>query len=253
MNDSNNNHEIQDVLGKLFEVKTRYVIITALREYKHSMNIKMLAKLLGKSESTIFHHLSAIQEFQPDIIQVDQFKTKKQRGIFYTLSDPVREYYQKLDSGEVFEKEIPDLFSDWLQKTDEEIVNGMIERIKQQPDLGNITKKARQALAYHHAIEDFALNSFEKSEEAIKNGLIPVREDFPFGGYTLLSLTFKISSARHSLQIGRVISEFVRNMNDLKKEIEEEMKKNHVNPEDMITDHYHIFGGIINEFKFRKK
>ncbi|MHA2075405.1 MAG: hypothetical protein ACW97X_12365 [Candidatus Hodarchaeales archaeon] len=42
-------------------------------------------------------------------------------------------------------------------------------------------------------------------------------------------------------------------MNKLKKEIEEEMEENNIDPDDMLTDHYYIFGGILNEFDFKKE
>jgi hypothetical protein len=73
---SSGHEELEKVLTEVFKVDTRYAIITALRMYG-SLNIITLSKLLGKTESTIFHHLTEIQKFSPRIIEIDQEKTSQ--------------------------------------------------------------------------------------------------------------------------------------------------------------------------------
>lgn len=249
---SNGHEELEKVLTEVFKVDTRYAIITALRMYG-SLNMVTLSKLLGKTESTIFHHLTEIQKFSPRIIEIDQEQTSTNRGKFFQLTKITRERYRKFDSLEVFESEIPAIFKKWSGIAVEEITQEMIKALKKQPDLGQMVQNTRRSLTYHHCIENFILNNFEKVEKAVKNDLIPERKDFPFGGYTLLSIALKISSPKHSLRIGELITDFFAKLHRLKEEITLEMDKRGIKQEDMITEHYYFFGGVVNEFNFTKK
>jgi hypothetical protein len=249
---SKRNEELNRVLAEVFKVDTRYAIITALRMYG-SLNIKTLSTLLGRTESTIFHHLTEIQKFTPRIIEIDQEKTSTNRGKFFQLTESTQEHYRKSDSLEVFENEIPDIFKKWSGVPTEEITQEMIDALKQVPDLGQLAQNTRRSLSYHHCIENFILNNFEKVENAIKNDLIPERKDFPFGGFTLLSIAMNISSPKHSLRIAELITDFFANLHRLKREITSEMDERGINQEDRITEHYYIFGGVVNEFNFIKK
>jgi hypothetical protein len=129
----------------------------------------------------------------------------------------------------------------------------MIKALKKQPDLGQLAQSTRRSLSYHHCIENFILNNFEKVEIAVKNDLIPERKDFPFGGYTLLSIALKISSPKHSLRIAELITDFFGKLHRLKEEIEVEMEQKGVKTDEMLTEHYYLFGGVVDEFNFVKK
>jgi len=249
---SKGNEELNKVLTEVFKVDTRYAIITALRMYG-SLNIITLSKLLGRTESTIFHHLTEIQKFTPRIIEIDQEKTSTNRGKFFQLTEITREHYRKSDSLEVFENEIPAIFTKWSGIPVEEITQEMIDALKKQPDLGQMAQSTRRSLSYHHCIENFILSNFEKVENAVKNDLIPERKDFPFGGYTLLSIALKISSPKHSLRIAELITDFFAKLHRLKREITSEMDERGIKQEDMITEHYYFFGGVVNEFNFTKR
>jgi hypothetical protein len=249
---SNGNEELNKVLTEVFKVDTRYAIITALHMYG-SLNIITLSKLLGRTESTIFHHLTEIQKFTPRIIEIDQEKTSTNRGKFFQLTEITREHYRKSDSLEVFENEIPAIFTKWSGIPVEEITQEIIDTLKKQPDLGQMAQSTRRSLSYHHCIENFILSNFEKVENAVKNDLIPERKDFPFGGYTLLSIALKISSPKHSLRIAELITDFFAKLHRLKREITSEMDERGIKQEDMITEHYYLFGGVVNEFNFTKR
>ncbi|MHA2248173.1 MAG: hypothetical protein ACXADY_24705 [Candidatus Hodarchaeales archaeon] len=249
---SNRNEELNRVLTEVFKVDTRFSIITALHMYG-SLNLKTLSKLLQRTESTIFHHLTEIQKFTPRIIEIDQEKTSSNRGKFFRLTEITREYYRKSDSLEVFENEIPAIFKKWSGIPVENVTQEMFDALKKQPNLGQMVQSTRRSLSYHHCIENFILSNFEKVENAVKNDLIPERKDFPFGGYTLLSIALKISSPKHSLRIAELITDFFAKLHRLKTEITTEMDERGIKQEDMITEHYYFFGGAVNEFNFTKR
>jgi len=81
-------------IDQVFDVDTRYGIIMAIDNFG-SLNIKKLAKILGKNEATIHHHVKWLIQ-DPSMLDIDQKKTMQTKGIFYTLSTTARKYRQIL-------------------------------------------------------------------------------------------------------------------------------------------------------------
>ena len=76
--------EILARVNEVYKVETRYAIILAIRNFG-SCNIKKLAKILGKNEATIYHHLQYLTK-EPELLVIDNKKTREHRGIYYKLS-----------------------------------------------------------------------------------------------------------------------------------------------------------------------
>lgn len=241
---------LKNTLSKVFQIETRYAIITALRTYRRSMNTKMMANILEKSESTISYHITEMLKISPKLIEIDTEKTEKLRGKYYRLSDPVANYYKKIDSKEPFQKDIPNLLSDLMIKSDEEIYQFILESVRKHPDLGMMTESTKKGLSFLHTIEKIILNNFTKTEKAIMNKKKPIRKDYPLGGYSLISIVFNTFSIRHSIKIAQIISQFFEKLFVLKEEIDNEIKISDVKEEELITEHYYLFGGVLNEFEF---
>ncbi|MHA2333636.1 MAG: hypothetical protein ACXAEU_16550 [Candidatus Hodarchaeales archaeon] len=256
LNDRNNLDEvIKQRLRNHFKVETRYSIVTALRMYG-PLNIKLLSKILGKTESTVFHHITSFltETEKPRIIEIDQEKTETSRGKYYKLSEEVQNHYEKVSFSKAIDNEIPDLFEKWNNIPDSDITGIMIEQLKNRSNLGDIAESTRRALSYHHTIENFILNNFSATEKAIKEGHVPVKEKgIPFGAYSLLSIAVDVFSPKHMLRIAKVVTDFMGEMYRIKDEIKKEIDEQEIDPEDIVTEHYYIFGGTINEFKFKKK
>ncbi|MFX0086823.1 MAG: hypothetical protein ACFFAU_14215 [Candidatus Hodarchaeota archaeon] len=255
-NGRNNLDEIiKQKLRKYFKVETKYRIVEALRMYG-SLNIKLLSKLLGKTESTIFHHITSFltEPEKPRIIEIDQEKTETSRGKYYKLSEAVQNHYEKVSFSKAIDNEIPDIFEKWSKIPDSDITGMIIEQLKNRPNLGNITESTRRALSYHHTIENFILNNFSATEKAIKEGYVPVKEKgIPFGAYSLLSIAIDVFSPKQMIRISKALTDFMGEMYSIKDEIKKEIDEQDIDPEDIVTEHYYVFGGTINEFKFKKK
>ena len=76
--------KILDRVNGVYKVETRYAIILAINNFGSS-NIKKLARILGKNEATIYHHLKDLTR-EPELLIVDNKKTRENKGIFYKLS-----------------------------------------------------------------------------------------------------------------------------------------------------------------------
>ncbi len=233
----------------LFENETRFGIIMAIRNFG-SMNIKKLSKIMGKTESTIFHHISELLK-DPKIIEIDNDKTISTRGIFYKLSKITEKHYPK-SSDTVFEEEIPTIFERASKLNSEELSKMMLLRMLGQPDLGEMAKKARRTIAYYHNIENFILNNFERAEQAMLKGLKPKNLKYPFGSHSLLSMDLKIFKPEHTIDIAIASSEFFAKIAKLKKKFEAEIEKEKIPEEQQIDVIYYLFGGEISEFEFEE-
>lgn len=236
-------------LEDLFENETRYGIIMAIRNFG-SMNIKILSKIMGKTESTIFHHINELLK-EPKIIEIDNDKTISTRGIFYKLSKITEKRYPK-SSDAVFEEDIPTIFERVSKLNSEELSKMMMLRMLNQPDLGEMSKKVRRSMSYFHNIENFIINSFERSEQALLKGLKPKNLNYPFGSHSLLSMDLKVFKPEHVIDIAIATSEFFAKIAKLKKKFEEEIKKETIAEEQQIDVIYYLFGGEISEFEFEE-
>ena len=234
---------------KLFENETRYGIVMAIRTFG-SMNIKKLARIMGKTESTIHHHITEMIK-EPEVLVIDNEKTTSTRGIYYKLSEITKERYPR-DKETLFEEEIPTLMNRVLQLTDEEIAKMMFYRMINQPDFGKIAQGIKRSLSYYRNIENFIVNSFERSENAMREGLKPVNLNYPFGSSTILGIDLKVSKTKHSLEIAQATSEFFAKLVKLNQKFKKEMDEEEVKEEDRIQAYYYLFGGELMDFKFEK-
>ncbi len=241
--------ELDKRFEDLFENETRYGIVMAIRTFG-SMNIKLLAKIMGKTVSTIHHHISEMTK-EPEVIVIDNKQTTESRGIYYTLSEITKERYPKEDES-VYEDQITTIMERAMKLSDEDMGKVMIYRMLSQEDLGEISKKIRRSKSYRHNIENFIINSFERTEQALKEGLKPKNLLYPFGATTQMGLDMQVSKPKHGVEIGVVVAEFFAKLVKLKQKFEKEMDEEGIKEEDRIKIYYHLFGGEITDFEFEK-
>lgn len=241
--------ELDERFEELFENETRYGIIMAIRTFG-SMNIKLLSRIMGKTVSTIHHHICEMTK-EPEVIVIDNKETTASRGIYYTLSEITKERYPK-DKETVFEEEIPTIIERAMQLSDEDMAKVMMFRIINQKDFGKLTKSIKRSRSYYHNIENFIINSFERAEKALMEGLKPKNLQYPFGAINSIGLDLKVSKPKHSVEIGIVMTEFFANLVKLKQKFEKEMDEEGIKEEDRIKVYYHLFGGELADFEFEK-
>jgi len=89
--------ETDPELTKYFELlgdENKVGVLFALKMFG-SLNLKHIAKCIGKPEPTIYRHLKIIT--QMDLIEIDQQETTQSRGIFYKISSQGKEFFGKSD------------------------------------------------------------------------------------------------------------------------------------------------------------
>ena len=239
--------KILDRVNDVYKVETRYAIIMAINNFGSS-NIKKLAKILGKNEATIYHHLKELTK-EPELLVVDNKKTRENKGIFYKLSEMAERNFGEPPL-ETLETKMPDAYKQILDQSDDKITEIYMKMISEHPDVGILTDKERRSIAYNHNLENIMLNNFEKAEKSFKSGAKPKNSNYPFGSISNFPLDMKISKPRHLFQILSMLTEIAAKFTRLKDEIEEEMNEEKIPEDQRIDIHYHIVGGEIAEFEF---
>jgi len=239
--------EILVRVNEVYKVDTRYAIILAIRNFG-SCNIKKLAKILGKNEATIYHHLKYLTS-APELLIIDNTKTRENRGIYYKLSTIAELNFGEPTAEEVESMEL-EAFVKILDQTDEEIAQMYVKMLSKHPDLGDMTEKERRSIAYNRNLENIMLSNMDAAETALKQGLKPLNETYPLGTISNFPLDMKISKPRHLFQILKFMAEMTIKFAKLKAEISQEMKKEKTPEDQMIDIHYHVVGGEVAEFEF---
>ncbi len=239
--------KVLDRVNGVYKVETRYAIILAINNFGSS-NIKKLARILGKNEATIYHHLKDLTK-EPELLIVDNKKTRENKGIFYKLSKIAERNFGE-PPVEILETKMQEAYKKILEQTNKEIARIYLEMISNHPDLGNMTEKERRSIAYNHNLENIMLSNMETAEKAFKKGYKPKKENYPFGSISNFPLDMKISKPRHLFQILSLLTEITAKFARLKEEIAEEMNKEKIPEGQRIDIHYHVVGGEIAEFEF---
>ncbi|NHJ47743.1 MAG: hypothetical protein FK733_08145 [Asgard group archaeon] len=238
--------ELDEKVKRISDNDTQFSILMVIKTFG-SANIKILAEIIGKTESTIFHHISELVK-APKVIEIDSDKTEKTRGKYYRLIPELEDKYQRED--DAHQTEIPELLDKILELSDKEIFEWGIKTIKENRDIEDIKESASRSLNYNFLLNNIVLNSFEKAAKEIQSGKIPVRKGIPFPGFSNLSLNFKVSNPRQIIMISKVINDFFARLVELKKQFQEEMDKAKIKEEDRITSYIQLFAGELGEFLF---
>ena len=239
--------ELEEKIQKIADNETQYSILMVVRTFG-SANIKTLAEVIGKTESTIFHHISEMIK-EPKVIEMDIERTETARGKYYKLIPELLEKYQKDE--EAHQAEIPAVLDELLKMSEKELYNWGIKSVKENKEILSIAKTAKKSLAYKFMINNIILNSFDKAVKNLSEGKEPVRKNIPFPGFSNVSLDMKISSPKHVIKITQLVNEFFVKLVELKTEIQKEMSELDVAEEDRIASYVQLFSGELGEFPFR--
>lgn len=246
---SSRKEKVKERFFKIAKNDTQYGITMIIKTYG-SANIKLLSEILGKTESTIFHHISELVK-EPKVIELDVVKTETQRGKYYKLTKELEEHYERDE--QVHHTDIPEILDKLLSFTEEELYDYGIKMMKESPDLGKIALAAKRSLDYHYILDNIIIRNYEKTEQAILKGQEPLRKNIPFPGISNLDINIKIASPRHIILISKAVNELFIKLTELKKQFQLEMDKQKIKDEDRITSHIHLFGGELGEFPFQSK
>jgi hypothetical protein len=231
--------------------EVEYGIVTALNWYE-SLNLKKLATMLNKPESTTLRYIRKLKD--KGIIAFDSEKSGDSWGKFYKLTPAVKqiydEYMHSLD--EQVENITSDL-NDLSKFSEEELEKYVIRRLISEGKLEEVPLTMQyfyfvsnlQNVMINEAvnkIDDFRkiLDKTENKEELIeKTKLSPM-------DISIYVNRLKISKWSHIFKINELIFTFMKQLEKLKREIEKEMDKENVPEDKKLTQFVNIFTGNLD-------
>ncbi|NPD89135.1 MAG: hypothetical protein HGN29_10450 [Asgard group archaeon] len=243
--------KILERVNDVFKVGTKHAILMVIKNFGSS-NIKKLAKILGKNEATIYHHVQDLtddSEQKSKLLQIDEEKTRNNKGIFYKLTKVAERHFGQ-PPVEVMETKLVEAYEKILEQSDEELYRIYMELLANHPDIGNQANKARRSLSYNHILESIMVNNLERAEKAFLENKKPKNPNHPLGSIANFPLDLRISKPRHIFEILKLFNEMSVQFYGLKEKFEKEMDKERIPEENRINIHYHVIGGEIAEFEF---
>jgi len=233
---------VEEKLEKVIYDEVSFGILTSLRFYG-SLNLKRLAQLIGRPETTTIRHLKHLLEDK--LIDIDAEKTASSWGKFYRLSKSVKEIIAK-DDRELQQREdqlIAEL-ADYKNMSEETLQELFVKEITNKEALEQTALRVKYGINLDYNIQKMIINNFieaskglnkireEKGIEYLKKNLFLDPADI-----NTTTLFVKYSKARHVMELVEKFIEFHIEINELQKEFEKEMDKEEI-PEDERKLHY---------------
>ena len=245
------NTNILKRVNDVFKVETKHAIIMVIKNFGSS-NIKKLARILAKNEATIYYHLQDLTEDsknKPKLLEIDQVKTRENKGIYYKLSSIAERHFGE-PSVEAMETELVKALDKLIEQSDEELYRIYVELLANHPDIGKQADKERRILTYNHILENIMVNNLENAEKAFLENKKPKNPSYPMGSISNFPLDLRISKPRHIFEVLKLFNEMSVKFYRLNEKFESEMDKEKIPDEGRINLHYHVVGGEIAEFEF---
>lgn len=197
----------------------RYGIITAIRLYG-GLNLKNMSKILGKSETTLIHHLHELLD-RGFIEQLDRKKLgkKRERGKFYGLTKQskqindllVQEYWRKDYSAEI---------ESMKSKTVEEYKETLIQQLRSMAAVFSILN-LKAGAALNKSITDITTQELVNTLDMLKANKEP---KLPLGSTNLFMSSIPVGNHQQVLRIIELTINYLRNLTEIEQEIRNELK-----------------------------
>jgi len=233
---------IEEKLEKVIYDEVSFGILTSLRFYG-SLNLKRLAQLIGKPETTTIRHLK--QLIEDELIDIDAEKTASSWGKFYRLSKVVKKDIVKSEKElQKREEELIEELADYKTMSEEQLQELFVREITDKDSLEQTALRVKYGINLDYNIQKMIINNFmeasqglsklkeEKGSDYMKKNLLLDPADI-----NTTTLFVKYSKARHVLALVEKFVDFHREINELQREFKKEMDKEEI-PEDERKMHY---------------
>jgi hypothetical protein len=249
--------KIEEQIEKIVYDEVSFSIITSLR-FHESLNLKRIAQLIGKPETTTIRHLK--QLLKNGLIDIDAEKTASSWGKFYCLSKQVKAYLKKED--EITRKRVEDFpkeFSKLKKMSETELQEFFAQEITEKDNFDNIALRVDYGINLNYNIQKMIINNFieiskklkklkeEKDKEYLKKNLIIDPADI-----NTTTLFIKYSKAKHIISFIERFAEFHIALEKLREEIQKEMDEEQVPEEERKLHYVDLFMGT-TEFNYKLK
>ncbi|MHA1332027.1 MAG: winged helix-turn-helix domain-containing protein [Candidatus Hodarchaeales archaeon] len=206
----------------LMKNDTRYGIITALKLYG-SLNLKELGEVLGKSETTLIHHVHTLLEHK-FIEELDKRKIgKRRRGKFYVLSkktqiinDMIIQQYWGKDHSEGIKK--------LMNKTAEEFNDFVVSELKNLGDIFHfLSFQFKGSAIMNKNLVEITLQKYQTILGQLKRNK---KIDVPMGTTNSFITSIPIISHKVVLKIAELTNNYLLELTKLEREIKDEIDQN---------------------------
>ncbi|MEA2070671.1 MAG: winged helix-turn-helix transcriptional regulator [Asgard group archaeon] len=219
-----------------------FSVITVLR-WNKTLNLKKIAKLIDKPESTTIRYLKRM--LNDELITIDIDETASSWGKFYRLAKPIKYLYDKNKEqmSERNKQEFDELFQ-YLDRPEEEIENYAKSKIiKREDEESEINMEiAKRNLTFMHNLEDMilnefieAINEFNELQEELDTDFLKKNLSLAPVDILLSNKWTEIANFKHLLKYYQLFNKFDQEIRQLRKEIIEEMDEKKIPSEDRIT------------------
>lgn len=239
-------------MNDVYDIETRFSIIMVISNFGSS-NIKKIAKILSMNQATIHHHLQWLidSKYGPPMLEIDLEMISK-RGKYYKLTPVAKRLFSEPPTEVLESKMIPE-FNRILNLSDDKIARYLISILERLGSAEETKKQELVRLHYNHFLEKIMIANTNQAQEAISKGLVPANKDYVFGSISNYDMSMKVSKNRHLIEVLKLLTEFSVAFNKLGDKIRNEMDEENISENERIPLRYHIVGGEIAEFQFRKE
>jgi len=233
----NSEINISDIIY-LTKNDARFGIITAIRLYG-ALNLKKMANILGKSETTLIHHLHELldKEF---IKQLDRKKLGKkgERGKFYGLTEKSKKINHLLTQ-EYWGQDHVVKIEDLKRKTAEEFKQAYIQQLRSISSVFPILNLKAMA-TLNKSIMDITAQELEKIINVLKVNKDP---EISLGSTTLYVNSIPVGNHSHVLRIVELTVEYLRKLTEIEQEIRADLKTMKSKNAETLTQFQYVYLG----------
>ncbi|NHJ32193.1 MAG: helix-turn-helix transcriptional regulator [Asgard group archaeon] len=248
---------IVEKLEKLVYDEVRFGILITLRFYG-SLNLKKIAQLIGKPETTTIRHLKQLLE--EGLIDIDAEKTASSWGKFYCMTKAVKAIVEKEDAElQKREQEIAKELADYKNMTEDKLQEVFIREITSKESLEETALRIKYSINFSANVQNMIINSFIEASKKInklkeEKGVEYIRKNLFLdpADVNTTTLFIKYSKAKHVMALVEKFVDFHREFHQLQRDILKEMDEENV-PEDKRKIHLvDLFMGT-TEFTYKIK
>lgn len=249
--------EFKEKYEKIIFDEVKYGIFTALELYK-SLNLKKLAQLVGRPETTTIRYIKLL--LSDGLIDIDAAKTAISWGKFYCLSKEAKILADEVAKQRLErEKQTLAQVMKLRGKSEEEIQRMYVKDLLSKKNLETLGEIVKSQLAFKHNVENFTANelysSLEKFQELLSNkGRDYLEENLVLEPTEIVSTSCSVplTKGSHVLRIYEINLRLQSDLMKLKEELEKEMDEENVPEEKRTIMNLHFFFGTM-DFRFSLK
>ncbi|NPD88941.1 MAG: winged helix-turn-helix transcriptional regulator [Asgard group archaeon] len=250
MSKNKENKKTKNKYLTLVDDEIEFGIVTALNWYE-SLNLKKIAIMINKPESTTLRYIRKLKN--DGIIAFDSKKSEDSWGKFYKLSSITKKLYDDhMQAMADRTDRITDDLRD-IEKYSEEELNRYIAGEILSADKLEEIPLTRHYFNFVTNLQNVMINEVISKIDDItdvieKKGRENVIDKIKISPMDISIYVnhIKLSKWKHLFKINDIIFKFIRNIDELKKEIEEEMNKENVPEEKRSTQFLNIFTGNLD-------